>query len=119
VRIASFLKTTTFRLALLYAGLFCASFIAIFAVVYWTTAVIATRERQKVIRDDAESLRGVYEQQGLAGLGAALLGRTGPGRAGHARLPADRRQRQELARERRVRRPLDDVRHRSQRIRRH
>jgi signal transduction histidine kinase len=82
VRIASFLKTTTFRLALLYAGLFCASFIAIFAVVYWTTAVIATRERQKVIRDDAESLRGVYEQQGLAGLGAALLGRTGPGRAG-------------------------------------
>lgn len=82
MRIASFLKTTTFRLALLYAGLFCASFIAIFAVVYWTTAVIATRERQKVIRDDAESLRGVYEQQGLAGLGAALLGRTGPGRAG-------------------------------------
>jgi len=82
VRIVSFLKTTTFRLALLYAGLFCASFIGIFAVVYWTTDVIATRERQKVIRADVESLRGVYEQDGLAGLGAALLERTGPGRAG-------------------------------------
>jgi len=82
VRIVSFLKTTTFRLALLYAGLFCASFIAIFAVVYWTTAELATRERQRVIRADVESLRGVYEQEGLQGIGDALVQRTGPGLAG-------------------------------------
>jgi signal transduction histidine kinase len=82
VRIVSFLQTTTFRLALLYAGLFCASFIAIFAVVYWTTAELATRERQRVIRADVESLRAVYEQQGLGALGNALAQRTGPGLAG-------------------------------------
>jgi signal transduction histidine kinase len=82
VRIVSFLQTTTFRLALLYAGLFCASFIAIFAVVYWTTAELATRERQRVIRADVESLRAVYETQGLAALGNALAQRTGPGLAG-------------------------------------
>jgi signal transduction histidine kinase len=82
VRIVSFLKTTTFRLALLYAGLFCASFIGIFAVIYWTTGTLATRERQRVIRADVESLRGVYEQEGLQGIGDALAQRTGPGRAG-------------------------------------
>jgi len=82
VRIVSFLKTTTFRLALLYAGLFCASFVGIFAVVYWTTDTLATRERQRVIRADVESLRGVYETEGLKGLGTALLERTGPGLAG-------------------------------------
>jgi signal transduction histidine kinase len=82
VRIVSFLKTTTFRLALLYAGLFCASFIGIFAVVYWTTGALATRERQRVIRADVESLRGVYEEHGLEGLGDALLQRTAPGLAG-------------------------------------
>ena len=49
MRIVSFLKTTTFRLALLYAGLFFVSFVGIFAVVYWTTDTLATRERQ---RDD-------------------------------------------------------------------
>ena len=82
MRIVSFLKTTTFRLALLYAGLFCASFIGIFAVVYWTTGTLATRERQRVIRADVESLRGVYEQEGLQGIGDALAQRTGPGLAG-------------------------------------
>lgn len=82
MRIVSFLRTTTFRLALLYAGLFCASFIGIFAAVYWATDALATRERQKVITADVESLRGVYEQQGLKGLGDALLQRTGPGLAG-------------------------------------
>src|SRR5262249_5999328 len=82
VRIISFLKTTTFRLALLYAGLFCVSFIGIFAAVYWTTDVLATRERQRVIRADVESLREIYEQNGVGALGAALLERTSPGRVG-------------------------------------
>ena len=48
MRIASFLKTTTFRLALLYAGLFCASFIGYLRRRLLDDGrVIATRERQR------------------------------------------------------------------------
>jgi signal transduction histidine kinase len=82
VRIISFFRTTTFRLALLYAGLFCASFIAIFAVVYWTADHLATRERQAAIRADSESLRSIYERRGLEALGAAIVARTRPDNVG-------------------------------------
>ena len=57
-------RTTTFRLALLYAGLFCASVLALFAFVYWTPARSTTREREQ--RDRAPISRAcaaVYEQR--------------------------------------------------------
>jgi signal transduction histidine kinase len=79
---ANFLRTTTFRLALLYAGVFCASCIVIFGAVYWTADLLATRERQAAIRADAESLRAVYERQGPDALVAAILARTDPGNVG-------------------------------------
>jgi signal transduction histidine kinase len=82
VRIVSFLRTTTFRLALLYAGLFCVSFIALFGVVYGTADLLATRERQDAIRADSESLRGVYEARGLDALANAILARTKPDNVG-------------------------------------
>jgi len=78
VRITSFLHTTTFRLALLYAGLFCASFILLFVAIYWTAQAIATAERQDSIMADLEGLRQVYGESGLAGLGAAVKERTEP-----------------------------------------
>jgi len=80
VRIVSFLKTTTFRLALLYAGLFCASFIALFLAVYWTADTLATRDRRATIAADIEGLRHSYETDGIVGLAAAIADRTKPDR---------------------------------------
>jgi signal transduction histidine kinase len=80
VRIASFLQTTTFRLALLYAGLFFVSFVAIFAVVYWTADTLATRDRRATITADMEGLRQAYESAGVVGVAAAIEDRTKPDR---------------------------------------
>jgi signal transduction histidine kinase len=87
VRIPSFFHTTTFRLALLYAGLFCASFLLLFLAIYWTAEAIATAERRASITADLEGLRQVYEQSGglmvgLVALGKALEERTEPDRVG-------------------------------------
>lgn len=82
MRIASFLHTTTFRLALLYAGLFCASFILLFVAIYWTAQAIATAERQNSIIADLDGLRQIYGDSGLPGLAAAVKERTEPDRVG-------------------------------------
>ena len=78
MRIASFLKTTTFRLALLYAGLFCASFIALFAVVYWSADALATADRRTLVYTDIQGLADAYKQGGVDGLKEAINERIQP-----------------------------------------
>jgi signal transduction histidine kinase len=79
VRIVSFLRTTTFRLALLYAGVFCISFVAVFVVIYWTADTLATRERREAIQDDMEGLRAAFVSGGVDGVAAAIELRVKPG----------------------------------------
>jgi signal transduction histidine kinase len=79
VRIVSFLRTTTFRLALLYAGVFCISFMAVFVVIYWTAETLATRERREAIQADMEGLRAAFVSGGVDGVAAAIELRVKPG----------------------------------------
>jgi signal transduction histidine kinase len=82
VRIASFLKTTTFRLALLYAGLFCVSFVLLFGFIYWTADVLATRDRKQIIAADVQGLTDIFQAGGIDGLDEAISERTKPDRVG-------------------------------------
>lgn len=84
LRASRFLRTTTFRLALLYAGLFCGSVLAIFAVVYWTTTALIERQQTQLILAEANGLAEQYTAFGLPGLIGAIAGRTQPDRVGDA-----------------------------------
>jgi len=46
------LRTSAFRLTLLYAGIFCASFIALFAIIYWSTARYMDRQLDDTISNE-------------------------------------------------------------------
>lgn len=77
-----FVRTTAFRLALLYVGLFCASVVVLFAFVYATTGVIMQQQRERAIVADAASLTDLAANADLAALGEAILARTQPDRVG-------------------------------------
>ena len=82
MRLLSFLRTTTFRLALLYAGLFCASFAVLFAFVYWTADALATQDRRGLILVDVAGLAEAYREGGVAELANAIAERVQPDRVG-------------------------------------
>lgn len=91
MRLNRFFRTTTFRLALLYAMLFGASVLALFAFIYGTTTVLIDRERKEAIAANMASLTDHYAATGLNGLAAAILARTQPDRVGdNIYLLADR-----------------------------
>jgi signal transduction histidine kinase len=83
VRITRFLRTTAFRLALLYAGVFSLSVILLFGFVYWTTSVLVDRQRQQSIMADMNDLREDYATLGLPGLLDAVIDRSRPERVGN------------------------------------
>jgi signal transduction histidine kinase len=83
VRITRFLRTTAFRLALLYAGVFSLSVILLFGFVYWTTSVLVDRQRQQAIMADMSDLRDDFATLGLSGMVAAVMDRSRPDRVGN------------------------------------
>jgi signal transduction histidine kinase len=83
VRITRFLRTTAFRLALLYAGVFSLSVILLFGFVYWTTSVLVDRQRQQSIMADMSDLRDDFATLGLPGLLDAVIDRSRPDRVGN------------------------------------
>jgi signal transduction histidine kinase len=76
-------STTTFRLALLYAGLFCTSVLALFAFLFWTTTVLVDRQREQAIVSDMTALTDEFREHGLGGLSDAIDSRTEPDRVGN------------------------------------
>jgi signal transduction histidine kinase len=85
-----FYRTTTFRLALLYAGLFSLSVVALFALVYWIAETIDRRDREQVIENDLQELIVVRQCAVLSVLVDVLLERTRPAAGGGLYLLADR-----------------------------
>jgi HAMP domain-containing protein len=83
VRIARFLRTTTFRLALIYAAVFSLSVILLFAFVYWTATVLVDRQRQQAIITDINDLKDEFSTLGLPGLLDAVVDRSRPDRVGN------------------------------------
>jgi signal transduction histidine kinase len=71
-RLASLVRTTSFRLTLLYAGLFVVSAAVLFAVIYWATAGYMQGEFDAVVETELATLRGRYEDAGPAALAATV-----------------------------------------------
>jgi signal transduction histidine kinase len=84
VRITRFLRTTAFRLALIYAGIFSLSVILLFAFIFWTTSVLVDRQRQQAIAADMSDLRDAFSTLGLPGVLDAVVDRSRPDRVGNA-----------------------------------
>jgi len=62
------LRTTTFRVALLYLGLFLASVMVILGMIYWFTAGFIDRQTDETIAAEIAGLREQYRQRRLPGL---------------------------------------------------
>ncbi|WP_158045503.1 sensor histidine kinase [Skermanella pratensis] len=62
------LRTTTFRVALLYLGLFLASVLVILGLIYWFTAGFIERQTDETIAAEIAGLREHYRQRRLPGL---------------------------------------------------
>ncbi len=83
MRITKVLRTTAFRLALIYAGIFSLSVILLFAFVYWTTSVLVDRQRQQAIIADINDLRDEAATLDLPGVLASVIDRSRPDRVGN------------------------------------
>lgn len=65
---ARLLRTTTFRVALVYIWLFTASVLIILGAIYYTTTGFLDRQAGETIAAELEGLREQYRQRGLRGL---------------------------------------------------
>ncbi|ARJ67725.1 two-component sensor histidine kinase [Magnetospirillum sp. ME-1] len=73
MRPASLLRTTTFRLALSYLGIFTVSAIALLALVSWSTTMFIEWQVQETVEAEATGLSEVYHSRDLGGL-AEIIG---------------------------------------------
>lgn len=77
MRRGNLFRTSSFRLTLLYAGLFAASVLVLFATIYWATAVYLQGELDSVVQTELATLKEHYEDTGnsLPALAAAIAER--------------------------------------------
>jgi len=68
IRLLKLLRTSTFRLALLYMLLFSSSVLILFSFIYWETVAYMAQQTDATIEAEIEGLKEQYLQQGLAGL---------------------------------------------------
>jgi len=68
LRLPRFVKTSVFQLALIYAGLFSASVVLIFAFIYWSTVGYLERQTSATIEADIQGLAEQFGRRGLRGL---------------------------------------------------
>jgi len=82
VSIRRFFGASTFRLAILYAGLFSLSVAALSGFLYWTTSIALERERQETVFAEAQALVEQFRLLGPPGLSQAIRERIRPERVG-------------------------------------
>jgi len=88
------LRTSTFRLALTYFGLFAISVMALLGLIYYDTVVYADQQLDETIDAEITGLAEQYRQRGLTGLISIIEERADPGRGGSTLyLLTDRQQR--------------------------
>lgn len=66
MKATSLLRSSAFRLALIYMALFCVSVFALLVFLYWTTAGFMVRQTEETVNAE---IRGLGEQYRLLGLG--------------------------------------------------
>ena len=75
---ARLLRTSTFRLSLLYIGLFGASVLVLLAFIYWTTVRVIDRQTSATIEAEVRGLAEQYRARGIRQLIAVIEERSGP-----------------------------------------
>lgn len=81
MRRPNLLRTSIFRLTLLYVALFGASVLTIFAVIYWATASYMSGALERIVETELSSLVNDYETGGIDRLVATIRERmASPGR---------------------------------------
>jgi signal transduction histidine kinase len=73
-------RTSTFRLALIYFGLFALSAFSVLGLIYYYTVVYADQQTDETIDAEITGLAEQYQQRGLSGLIAVIGERSDPGR---------------------------------------
>ena len=68
VNLTSFLRSSTFRIALLYVVLFTASVLVLFSFIYWSSVRYMADQSDIAIRTEINTLSERYENRGLPGL---------------------------------------------------
>ena len=72
------LRTSTFRLSLLYVCLFGASVLVLLAFIYWTTGRVIDRQTADTIEAEVRGLAEQYRARGIRQLVAVIEERSGP-----------------------------------------
>jgi len=80
VLLAKTLRSSTFKLALIWIGIFGALILALFSYVYWSTATFVRDRADRAIAAEEMTLRNVYDSAGRDGLIAAIKDRDAPER---------------------------------------
>lgn len=78
MRAARLLRTSTFRLALVYMVLFSASVLLLFGFIYWTTLRVIDRQTAATIEAEIRGLSEQYDERGLGRLIDVIEDRSGP-----------------------------------------
>ena len=73
-------RTSTFRLALFYFGLFAVSVLAVLGLIYYHTVIYANQQTEETIDAEITGLAEQYKQRGLSGLITVIAERSDPGR---------------------------------------
>ena len=68
VNLTSFLRSSTFRITLLYVALFTASVLVLFSFIYWSSVRYMADQSDAAIRSEIHTLSERYENRGLPGL---------------------------------------------------
>jgi signal transduction histidine kinase len=75
VVLARLLRTSSFRLTLAYAGLFGASVLILFGVIYWATDIYMTRSLDAAVDSDFIELGNILDANGRAALAQQIADR--------------------------------------------
>jgi signal transduction histidine kinase len=75
VLLAKALRSSTFRLALIFIAIFGAAMFVLFGYVYWSTASYVRGRSDAAIAAEQANLRKLYDREGRAGLVAAIENR--------------------------------------------
>jgi len=70
------IRTTTFRLALIYAALFGVSAVALLLFIYWSTVGFMASQTDETIMAEIDGLEEQYRQRGLGGLNRLIIERS-------------------------------------------
>ncbi len=76
-RLSRLLRTSTFRLSMLYAALFGASVLLLLAFIYWTTSRVIEQQTRDVVEAEVRGLAEQYRGRGIRRLVAVIEERVG------------------------------------------